>query len=122
MEKGSARPLDGEERWEYGRSEMVCRLGMMKKEDVKSSGNVFASYWGRGVEGGDVGEKRWWKRQMITVVEEEGEEDGGMDGIVGLINNPLIECGFEWCSANLFGLCDTNDYRHTLKKLCAFLG
>ena len=55
-------------------------------------------------------------------MEEDGKEDGMMDGIVGMIKNPMIKDGFHWFDREVFGEGDINEWKHTLKKLCAFLG
>ena len=69
----------------------------------------------------DEGEKRIITGIIGTLMEEEGEEEGLLDGIIGMVNNPLIKGGFV-IHSYVFGTEDISEYEHSLKKLCAFLG
>ena len=98
----------------------MSRVERMKREDVQSTGQVIPSWWERGMKGKDEREKRRWKGVRVVILEVEGEEEGVMDGMVGMINNPLIRDGF-YFDQDVFGDKDIG-WRHSLKKLCTFLG
>ena len=70
----------------------------------------------------DEREKRMWKNAKDARLEGEGEEDGMMDGIVGMINNRLIKYEFRHFDRLVFGEKDIERSKHSLKKLCVFLG
>ncbi len=70
----------------------------------------------------DKEEKKKWKILIQMMTEEEGEEDGMMDGIVGMINNPLVEDGFWGVDRELFDRGDIFGSSYSLKKLHIFLG
>ena len=72
--------------------------------------------------GGEGVEKRRWKRLCDVVMEEDGEEEGVVDGIVGLINNPLIKYEFRGFDRDVFGDGDVNRFFHSLKRLYDFVG
>lgn len=71
----------------------------------------------------DVGKKRknGLESSVRLIVEEEGEEDGTMDGIVGIVNNPLFKKGLRDFDPLNFGWRDSGDDCHSLKKLFVFL-
>ena len=114
--------MEGEEGREYGSVESITRVGLMHRSDCECSGKIVPCYWWRGMVGREGVEKRRWKRLGVVVMEEDGEEEGVMDGIVGLINNPFFKHGFSYFDWDVFGVGDVNLYLHSLKRLCAFVG
>ena len=122
VESGSGRKMEGEEGREYGSVESITRVGLMHKLDSECSGKIVPCYWWRGMVGGEGVEKRRWKRLGVVVVEEDGEEEGMVDGIVWMINNPLIKDGFGGFDRGVFGDGDVDEYTHSLKRLYAFVG
>ena len=72
--------------------------------------------------GGEGVEKRRWKRLGAFVMEEDGEEEGVADGIVGMINNPFFKDRFSYFDQGVFGVGDFSRYCHSLKRLYAFVG
>ena len=72
--------------------------------------------------GGEGVEKRRWKRLGVVVMEEDGEEEGVADGIVGMINNPFFNYGFRDFDRGVFGNVDVDGWKHSLKRLYAFVG
>jgi hypothetical protein len=67
-------------------------------------------------------EKKRWNRLRKWIVEECGEEEGMMDGIVALINHPLMNMKDHYFDIDVFGDRDIDWRTYSLKKLCAFLG
>ena len=102
-------------------SEMVGKVGMTAKGESGTDREVFPRLWERGMKENEGREKRKWRELIVSLIEEEGEEDGTMDGIGGMMNNPMITRGFSGFDQDVFGDGDIR-WKHSLKKLCAFLG
>ena len=122
VEEASARRVDGEEGWEYGRMELIGELGRKSLSETKMGGRLVAGLWKKRMGGEVLEEKRWWKEMMVVVVESIGEEEGVMDCLAGMMNNPLMRFGFKTFCSDTFWARDMDGDRHSLKKLCAFLG
>ena len=75
-------------------SEMSCGVGLKTKRESEGCGEVVLRMWEKKMKENNETGKRRLNELIVTLVEEDGEEDGMLDGIVGMMNNPLINDGF----------------------------
>ncbi len=72
---------------------MLCCVKKTEKDDAKQWARMLPRLWKKGM-GIEDEESKERQKKLIQMMEEEGEEDGTMDGMVGTINNPFIKKGF----------------------------
>lgn len=106
---------------EIGREILVSAMRKGKNESFGGC-EVFPEMWEKRMMADVEEEKKEWIRLLRWTVEEEGEEEGVMDGIVGMMNNPFIKKGLDGFSCDVFGENEIDHLKDSLKKLCAFLG
>ena len=93
----SAISIADEEGWEHDHNAMLSQSGMKtRKREAEVCGEMVPSYFQAERRERDQSKKKRLKGVLITLLEEEGEEEGTMDSIVGLMNNPLIRNRFEY--------------------------
>ena len=97
-------------------------LGRKKGRECESSSVLLPSYKAREVKSTTRAEKGIWRGIVVGCVECCGEEDGVIDWIVGMMNNPMIKDGIGFCAEDVFGERDIEWNLHSLNKFCAFLG